>query len=365
MASDLNISPISMRRIVKHELRFYPYKIRQVHMLTEKMKLNRYEKSNKLLSIVQQVRAPNVLFTDEKIFTVNSTCNSQNSGQHLQRGHQRSEKASVNSRSHFPSSVMVWAGITASDKTPRNFYEGSDKTIVELCRRHILDLGGKGIYLIDFAIWLFFENKLIRTSCNNLESLKVALVKSWDEISQEELRRVYEFVKLRAPIELNYCLLLCVSDFIMKPCDLKSVSEFLVHLNCKMIYYACPVLLSWWPQWRSLVWIVKLTRDNTNKSVLIMHSSLKLTKSALLREGGAAGDSDPWYVPSISCIKTNTLFEFITDQILKYFISIRDPMPNVKLKCQRLMNGIKRERLEKEQRSSGKISYNGYILNRL
>uniref|UniRef100_A0A1I7WLE1 HTH araC/xylS-type domain-containing protein n=1 Tax=Heterorhabditis bacteriophora TaxID=37862 RepID=A0A1I7WLE1_HETBA len=38
MASDLNISPTSMRRIVKHELGFYPYKIHRAHMLTEKMK---------------------------------------------------------------------------------------------------------------------------------------------------------------------------------------------------------------------------------------------------------------------------------------------------------------------------------------
>uniref|UniRef100_A0A1I7XGW8 Transposase n=1 Tax=Heterorhabditis bacteriophora TaxID=37862 RepID=A0A1I7XGW8_HETBA len=84
-----------MRRIVRDELRFYPYKIRRAHMLTEKMKVNRYEKATKLLSIIQQGRASNVLFTDEKMFTVNSTCNGQNNGQVLQRGHQRSEKASV------------------------------------------------------------------------------------------------------------------------------------------------------------------------------------------------------------------------------------------------------------------------------
>uniref|UniRef100_A0A1I7WNS6 Uncharacterized protein n=1 Tax=Heterorhabditis bacteriophora TaxID=37862 RepID=A0A1I7WNS6_HETBA len=93
-------------------------------------------------------RAPNVLFTDEKIFTVNSTCNSQNSRQLLQRGHQRSEKASVNSRSHFPSSGTVWAGLS-------------------------------------------------RISYNNLDSLQVALVKSWDEISQEKLRCVNKLVQSR------------------------------------------------------------------------------------------------------------------------------------------------------------------------
>uniref|UniRef100_A0A1I7XMW5 HTH_21 domain-containing protein n=1 Tax=Heterorhabditis bacteriophora TaxID=37862 RepID=A0A1I7XMW5_HETBA len=34
----------SIRRIVKHELEFYSYEIRGAHILTEKMKVNRYEK---------------------------------------------------------------------------------------------------------------------------------------------------------------------------------------------------------------------------------------------------------------------------------------------------------------------------------
>uniref|UniRef100_A0A1I7XBH0 Reverse transcriptase domain-containing protein n=1 Tax=Heterorhabditis bacteriophora TaxID=37862 RepID=A0A1I7XBH0_HETBA len=81
--SDLNIGPVSVRRIVKCELGTYSYKIRQVHMLMEKLKLN--------LECRQSTRYTTV----------------RNSRQLVRSGHQRSEKASVNVRSNFPSSVMV------------------------------------------------------------------------------------------------------------------------------------------------------------------------------------------------------------------------------------------------------------------
>uniref|UniRef100_A0A1I7XK55 HTH_Tnp_IS630 domain-containing protein n=1 Tax=Heterorhabditis bacteriophora TaxID=37862 RepID=A0A1I7XK55_HETBA len=65
-------------------------------------------KAKKLLSVVRQGRASNVLFTDEQIPTVNPANNCQISRQLLQCGRQRSEKASVDSKSHFPSSITFW-----------------------------------------------------------------------------------------------------------------------------------------------------------------------------------------------------------------------------------------------------------------
>uniref|UniRef100_A0A1I7X237 Transposase n=1 Tax=Heterorhabditis bacteriophora TaxID=37862 RepID=A0A1I7X237_HETBA len=128
------------------------------------MKSNRYEKARKLLSIVRQGRVPNVLFTDEKILTVNSACNSLNSRQLLRRGHQKSEKASVSSRSHFPSSGG-----------------GS------------LSLQTFGITELDIStglVWSVLGNYPSRTSYNNLDSRKMVLVNCWEEISQEELRSI-------------------------------------------------------------------------------------------------------------------------------------------------------------------------------
>uniref|UniRef100_A0A1I7WI80 P-loop containing nucleoside triphosphate hydrolase n=1 Tax=Heterorhabditis bacteriophora TaxID=37862 RepID=A0A1I7WI80_HETBA len=70
-------------------------------MLTKAIKANHYSKARKLLSIITQSLTLNV---------------------HSQHDMRWSETVGnffdVDTRSHFPSSVMIWAGITASGKTP-------------------------------------------------------------------------------------------------------------------------------------------------------------------------------------------------------------------------------------------------------
>uniref|UniRef100_A0A1I7WSY1 Transposase n=1 Tax=Heterorhabditis bacteriophora TaxID=37862 RepID=A0A1I7WSY1_HETBA len=108
MASGLNISPISMRRIGKHELESIVTK-----------------KTRKPPSIVRQGRASNVLFTDQYISTVNY----QNNGQVLQRGHQRSEKV----------------GIAALRKTPLVFVEKNVKIYAKYYQDNSIE--GSGVYI--------------------------------------------------------------------------------------------------------------------------------------------------------------------------------------------------------------------------
>uniref|UniRef100_A0A1I7XK25 DDE_3 domain-containing protein n=1 Tax=Heterorhabditis bacteriophora TaxID=37862 RepID=A0A1I7XK25_HETBA len=94
---------------------------------------------------------------------------------------------------------MVRVRISASCRVPLDWAPAhGNKTTVALCRQQFPDFWGKDIRPsnspdlnpMDFAIWSILENKSSRTSYNNLDSLKMALVKSWDEISQEELRPI-------------------------------------------------------------------------------------------------------------------------------------------------------------------------------
>uniref|UniRef100_A0A1I7X4X8 HTH_Tnp_Tc3_2 domain-containing protein n=1 Tax=Heterorhabditis bacteriophora TaxID=37862 RepID=A0A1I7X4X8_HETBA len=98
-----SVNTACLQKIVKRTLRntkigkLAPF----LHINVEPMR--RVGKLGKRLHSNEEGRASNVLFTDEEI----SIDNRQNTSQLLRRGHPRSEKASVDVRSPFASSVMV------------------------------------------------------------------------------------------------------------------------------------------------------------------------------------------------------------------------------------------------------------------
>uniref|UniRef100_A0A1I7XAT3 Integrase_SAM-like_N domain-containing protein n=1 Tax=Heterorhabditis bacteriophora TaxID=37862 RepID=A0A1I7XAT3_HETBA len=97
-----SVNTACLQKIVKRTLRntkigkLAPF----LHINVEPMRVG---KLGKRLHSNEEGRASNVLFTDEEI----SIDNRQNTSQLLRRGHPRSEKASVDVRSPFASSVMV------------------------------------------------------------------------------------------------------------------------------------------------------------------------------------------------------------------------------------------------------------------
>ena len=75
VARETGINRESVRRIVKNELGLKPYKLQKAQLLTEKMKEIRVQRSQLLL---KRAAGQNVLFTDEKIFTIEAVHNHQN-----------------------------------------------------------------------------------------------------------------------------------------------------------------------------------------------------------------------------------------------------------------------------------------------
>ena len=232
MASELGISESSVRNIVKRKLRLRSYKVGKAHFLDDRMKQQRLGKSRVMKRRVAAGRLNQVLFTDEKIFTVQRIHNSQNQRELLRK---KSLAQKIIQRSLFPRSVMVWAGICATGKTPlvfidrnvkinahvyqndilrtvlhpwaqqhfgeNNFMLQQDwapahgaKTTLTLCETLFPGFWGKDVWPsnspdlnpMDFSVWSMLEQRLPRTRFATTEQLKNALERAWASITVEE-----------------------------------------------------------------------------------------------------------------------------------------------------------------------------------
>uniref|UniRef100_A0A8R1ILB1 FERM domain-containing protein n=1 Tax=Caenorhabditis japonica TaxID=281687 RepID=A0A8R1ILB1_CAEJA len=116
MASQLGIARSTVQSIVNNDLKLKSYKLRRGQYLSDKSKAMRLEKCRKLLQHFQVRRVSDVIWTDEKIFTIEPLPNRQNQRQLLSKDDSMSPKRRLAHNRLFPKSVMVWAGITATEQ---------------------------------------------------------------------------------------------------------------------------------------------------------------------------------------------------------------------------------------------------------
>ncbi|KIH56642.1 hypothetical protein ANCDUO_13177 [Ancylostoma duodenale] len=111
MASDLGLSEKTVRRVMKEDLNLRPFKIQEVHYLNERMKLKRLHKIKKMRRSAVAGHHRRILFTDEKMFTLNPPHNHRNDRVLLSEESRRTGNVHTLARRHFTTSIMVWAGI--------------------------------------------------------------------------------------------------------------------------------------------------------------------------------------------------------------------------------------------------------------
>uniref|UniRef100_A0A8R1I4N2 DNA endonuclease activator Ctp1 C-terminal domain-containing protein n=1 Tax=Caenorhabditis japonica TaxID=281687 RepID=A0A8R1I4N2_CAEJA len=105
MASQLGIARSTVQSIVKNDLKLKSYKLRRGQYLSDKSKAMRLEKCRKLLQHFQVRRVSDVIWTDEKIFTIEPLPNRQNQRQLLSKDDSMSPKRRL-PITLFPKSVM-------------------------------------------------------------------------------------------------------------------------------------------------------------------------------------------------------------------------------------------------------------------
>ncbi|KAI6660137.1 Transposase [Oopsacas minuta] len=117
MASVLKISHRSVQRIVKNQLGMRSFKRKTVHFLSSKIMGKRLVRSKGLLKRHAVYGINNILFSDEKLFTIEEANNAQNDRIIATSSQAIPDELYYIGRVQKPQSVMVWAGILVIGRT--------------------------------------------------------------------------------------------------------------------------------------------------------------------------------------------------------------------------------------------------------
>ena len=121
MAKETKTNSESMRRLVRKDLGMKPYKMHKRQLLTTLNKKKRLERCKAMLSRFTHGRHNQILFSDEKVLTVQHILNKHNHRILATDKSTLPESTFRISRTQKTASVMVCAGVTASGRTQLAF----------------------------------------------------------------------------------------------------------------------------------------------------------------------------------------------------------------------------------------------------
>lgn len=243
MAKNLQISRSSLQTIVHNDLNLRSYRLYKGQFLTDQAKLNRKEKCKNLCDFFKVRRIEDVLWSDEKIFTIEVARNAQNNRQLLNPSLKNTRKRKIATKCLFPKCLMVWGGISAAGKTSLIFIDKKVKINANVYQEEILEKalvpwkrnnpnvifqqdwapahGAKttirfletkiGSFMtkdmwpanspdlnpLDFSVWGFMEKQLRSRKVQNLDNLRKEIIKIWNDLDINYLRRTIDSVKKR------------------------------------------------------------------------------------------------------------------------------------------------------------------------
>ncbi|KAL4153798.1 hypothetical protein QTP88_001631 [Uroleucon formosanum] len=127
-AREMKIPPRTMSQIIKEDLGLGAYRRSAGQRLTDALRQIRTTRAKKLLKRYAKNGHRQILFTDEKIFTVEEKFNRQNDRVYAHNSREAAEKIQRVERGHHPASVMVWWGVSYEGVTQLHFCEQGVKT---------------------------------------------------------------------------------------------------------------------------------------------------------------------------------------------------------------------------------------------
>ena len=241
MARDMNVSEKTIRNIVKIDLKMSSFKMQTRQYLTDLQKEKRLARAKILLNKLKAgTDTDEIIFSDEKLFTVESIFNRQNDRVLAKSSADIPDSTRSVFRRQKPSSVMVWAAISKTWKSPiifvpqgvkvnTNVYidtiltpalqaakkhfkdkpfifqqdgapSHTSKKTQKWCQDHFPGFWSKEVWPpsspdlnpMDFCVWSVLEADACASSHVSVEALKSSLEKAWAKMSQETLRKAAE-----------------------------------------------------------------------------------------------------------------------------------------------------------------------------
>lgn len=248
MALQTNISRISVNRILKYDLKVRAYSRRKVHYLNDRLKTLRLNRCRQLLRRHDHKK---ILFTDEKIFTVEEKFNRQNDKVYAKSLKEVPPFKRNVQRTHHPASVMVWWGVSYEGATELHFVQQGVKVRAQNYQTDVLEgvvkplsktlfknkdwifqqdsapshkakttqkwlkdnlpgfisteewpSSSPDLNPLDYSLWTELELRACRKSHPNLESLKRALCREAQRIPLEKIRAAID----EWPARLKACI---------------------------------------------------------------------------------------------------------------------------------------------------------------
>lgn len=237
LAKELDLSRTTVMRILKDKLNVRPYKIQKKHELTATQMKVRMERAKEIIRRHGNGDLPNIVFSDEKNFTIQQFVNKQNDRVWLQNKSGDNSKHLVATRKQAPAQVMVWAAVTSDGRSPLVFLDKGVKINGQVYRQKVLEdafkpwaskhFGQKDFTFqqdsapahkaretqewltnnvprhisadlwppyspdanpMDFCIWSILEAKVCSKKHESVGSLKAHLLREWELIPQNTIR---------------------------------------------------------------------------------------------------------------------------------------------------------------------------------
>lgn len=170
MAREMNMSHFAMQSILKKDLDLKAFRKQKIHGLTSKNIADRVNKSRLLL---KTHAGHNLIFSDEKLFTLEVPINKQNDRVYGANIREVPRNKRAVERIQNASSVMVWGAISINGKLPLLFFDKSVEINKNYDLQHVLQ-----DHLKPYARKLF-DNDSFCFQQDSAPAHKASIVQEW------------------------------------------------------------------------------------------------------------------------------------------------------------------------------------------